>query len=51
VSALLWLGLCKPTGKSERIQETDKDPGTGIFSIRGDWTRDHSLEIEIPDSE
>ena len=36
----------------ERIQETYKDPA-GILAIRGwrDWTRDHSLEIEIPDRE
>ena len=35
----------------ERIQETYKDPDTGILAIRGwrGWTRDHSLEIEIPD--
>jgi hypothetical protein len=35
----------------ERIPETYTDPGTGILAIRGhrDWTRDHSLEIEIPD--
>ena len=36
----------------ERIPETYIDPGTGILAIRGhrDWTRDHSLEIEIPDA-
>jgi hypothetical protein len=36
----------------ERIQETYRDPGTGILLTRGrrDWTRDHSLEIEIPDA-
>ena len=36
----------------ERIQETYTDPDTGIRAIRGwrDWTRDHSLEIEIPDA-
>lgn len=35
----------------ERIQETYRDPGTGILLSRGrrDWTRDHSLEIELPD--
>jgi hypothetical protein len=34
----------------ERIQETYTDPATGILATRGsrDWTRDHSLEIEIP---
>jgi hypothetical protein len=34
----------------ERIQETYRDPGTGILLSRGrrDWTRDHALEIEIP---
>ena len=37
----------------ERIQETYRDTGTGILQSRGrrDWTRDHSLEIEIPDRE
>jgi hypothetical protein len=37
----------------ERIPETYTDAGTGILAIRGHryWTRDHSLEIEIPDSE
>ena len=36
----------------ERIQETYTDPATGILCTRGrrDWTRDHSLEIEIPDA-
>jgi len=35
----------------ERIQETYTDPDTGILLSRGrrDWTRDHALEIEIPD--
>jgi hypothetical protein len=36
----------------ERIPETYTDPATGIRAIRGHrvWTRDHSLEIEIPDA-
>ena len=36
----------------ERIQETYKDPDTGILLSRGrrNWTRDHSLEIESPDA-
>ena len=37
----------------ERIPETYTDPATGILCSRGhrDWTRDHSLEIEIPERE
>lgn len=36
----------------ERIQETYTDPASGLRAIRGwrHWTRDHSLEIEIPDA-
>ena len=35
----------------ERIQETAIDPASGLRVVRGHrhWTRDHSLEIEIPD--
>jgi DNA-directed RNA polymerase subunit N (RpoN/RPB10) len=37
----------------ERIQETYTDPASGLRAIRGwrHWTRDHNLEIEIPDRE